>query len=357
MIADEPAVLDNGRIAELLARAADSAEPRSHRQVALRRAARAAMLWPEEAAHLASAGGKLTDLPAVGPWVAGLITEWLSSPTLPQQSEPPETRRGFLTRARARAALSACDPEHRPRILGDLQMHTTETDGRASLGVMVSTCLDDLGYEYIAITDHSKGLRITNGMDEERLARQGEAINAVNAALAATGRTQRVLRSIEMNLDPEGNGDMDEEALRSLDLVLGAFHSHLRVVEDQTERYLRAVRNPMVNILAHPRGRRWDERPGLVADWPAVFAEAAAHGTAVEVDCYADRQDLQIELLRQAAQTDVVISISTDSHHPQDLAFMELGIAAAVIAGFPQERIVNTMPVEPLLEWARAKRL
>jgi len=357
VILDAPAFLDNGRIAELLAQAADGAEPRGHRQVALRRAARAALFWPEEAAQLLAEDHNLTELVAVGPWIAGLITDWLSSPTPPELSEPPEDRQGFLTRARARAALAASDPASRPRMRGDLQTHTTETDGQASLEVMVSTCLDELGYEYIAITDHSKGLRITNGMDEARLARQGEAIDTLNAALAEAGRTERVLRSIEMNLDTEGRGDMDEDALRSLDLVLGAFHSHLRVAEDQTERYLRAVRNPLVNILAHPRGRRWDERPGLHADWPVVFAEAAAHGTAVEVDCYFDRQDLQVGLLRLAAQTGVLISISTDSHHPQDLAAMELGVATAVIAGFPPERIVNTMPVERLLGWARGQRL
>lgn len=140
------------------------------------------------------------------------------------------------------------------------------------------------GYEFIAITDHSKGLSIANGMDEQRLRRQGLEIEQVNAACTARGLKVRVLKAIEMNLNPQGEGDMESEALAELDLVLGSFHSALRKKEDQTERYLAGLRNPDIQILGHPRGRVYNYRAGLNADWPRVFAEAAALDKAVEID-------------------------------------------------------------------------
>ena len=149
---------------------------------------------------------------------------------------------------------------------------------------------------YIAITDHSKGLKIAGGIDEMALAKQGEEIAAVNAATQSSGGKITVLRSIEMNLNPRGEGDMEPESLRQLDLVLGSFHSSLRKMEDQTDRYLSALRNPDVHVLGHPRGRIYDFRLGLTADWMRVFAEAARLDKAVEIDSYPDRQDLNLTL-------------------------------------------------------------
>src|SRR5438132_13173135 len=130
-------------------------------------------------------------------------------------------------------------------------------------------------YEYIAITDHSKGLKIAGGIDERALKRQGTEIAKVNAALSKSASHLTVLRSIEMNLNPRGEGDMSPNSLRSLDLVLGSFHSALRTTDDQTERYLAALRNPQIQILGHPRGRIYNFRIGLKADWPRVVAEGA----------------------------------------------------------------------------------
>src|SRR5437660_7752791 len=111
------------------------------------------------------------------------------------------------------------------------------------------------GYEFIAITDHSKELKIANGMDERRLRAQGAEIEQVNAALTARDSKVQVLKAIEMNLNPMGEGDMESDALAELDLVLGSFHSALRKKEDQTARYLAALRNPDIQVLGHPRGR------------------------------------------------------------------------------------------------------
>jgi histidinol phosphatase-like PHP family hydrolase len=209
-------------------------------------------------------------------------------------------------------------------------------------------------YEYIGITDHSKGLKIAGGIDEKALARQGKEIASVNAAMRGTGVT--VLRSIEMNLNPRGEGDMDPVALARLDIVLGAFHSALRTKEDQTKRYLAAIRNPDIQILGHPRGRIYNFRLGLKADWSRVFATAAKLDKAVEIDSYPDRQDLNLALLKIARKEGVRISLGTDAHHPHQLEFIELGLAAALKARIPADRIVNFMELSDLRAWVERVR-
>jgi histidinol phosphatase-like PHP family hydrolase len=336
----------NGALAELLAREAEAEE--GHRARALRRAARSALLWTEEAAEVAAAGRSLTELRAVGPWVADRLRAWIDEP--PDVPTPPEARRGFMTLAEARRVLQAEEDPPRPR--GDLQMHTTWSDGAAPLEEMIAAARA-LGREYVGVTDHSVGLPIARGMDQATLLRQGLEIDGFNERHAADGC--RALRSIEMNLSPTGEGDMDPAVLRGLDLVLGAFHSKLRTTEDQTDRYLAAVGNPSVHVLAHPRGRRWNARAGLRADWSRVFAAAERAGTALEIDAFPDRQDLQVELLEVARESGAWISIGTDAHHPDELAFLELGAAAAVRSGVPRDRILNLLAADEVVAWAAAK--
>ena len=152
-------------------------------------------------------------------------------------------------------------------------MHTHWSDGSGTVAEM-ATAANERGYEYIAITDHSKGLKIAGGIDEASLRAQGREIAAVNKSISRSGEKLTVLRSIEMNLNPRGEGDMNPRSLSGLDLVLGSFHSALRATSDQTERYVAALRNPHIQILGHPRGRIYNYRLGLNADWPRVFAEA-----------------------------------------------------------------------------------
>jgi histidinol phosphatase-like PHP family hydrolase len=151
------------------------------------------------------------------------------------------------------------------------------------------------------------------------------------------------------------NGDIDIEPA-DLDIVLGCFHSKLRLTEDQTERYLKALRNPWINILGHPRGRIYNFRLGLRCDWERVFAEAAALDKAVEIDCFPDRQDLDVATLHLARDAGVRISLGTDAHSARQLGFMDLGLAAAWKAGISRNRILNFMPVEELLDWATGSR-
>jgi histidinol phosphatase-like PHP family hydrolase len=339
----------NGDLSELLWRA--SADEADHRRRALERASRAARFWPEEAADVASSGRPLHELRAVGPWVAARIEAWLGSP--PEPPEPDETRRGFLTYAEVRRALDA-DPAWEATPHGDLQVHTTDSDGSLPLAEM-ALAARALGRAYVAFTDHSQSLRIAGGMDEAGFAAQSRAIEAFNAAMAASGDGFRVLRGIEMDVFEDGGGDMDPAALRDLDLVLGAFHTKLRAPEDRTERYLAALRNPTVHVLAHPRARMFGRRRGLSADWPRVFEEAARLGKAVEIDGTPARQDLDVELARVAVASGVRwFSIGSDAHTELELTFLPFGMAIASLAGVPTDRVLNYRQADEVRAWARS---
>ena len=342
-------VLKNHELAELLAIEAKNHE--GHRQRALRRASRAAYMWSEQAAEIVAEGRSLRDLPKVGNWLNVIIKQLLEDP--PEMPERDPLRSGFLTYADALKVVEE-NPEWK-QIRGDLQMHTEHSDGRVSVAEMASAC-GQRGYDYIAITDHSKGLKIAGGMTEEELGIQLKEIDEVNATLEAAGEKFRVLKALEMNINPQGEGDMEPESLRELDLVLGSFHSSLRKKEDQTDRYMAALRNPQFNVLGHPRGRIYNFRAGLTADWPRVFSTAAEAGKAIEINSYPDRQDLNVELLELAREEGCMFSIGTDSHAPWELEFIWIAVAAAILAGIPRDRIINYMERDPLVEWARENR-
>jgi histidinol phosphatase-like PHP family hydrolase len=342
--------MKNAAIAELLAEAAKSAT--YPLQKALRRASRRAFMWPEEAEDLHHQDRSLTELAGVGPHLERIIRGWLDDP--PELGDTPEIRKDFLTMPQARAAL-AKKPAWAGRLKGDLQTHTEWSDGSGSVTEMAEAA-EARGYEYLAITDHAQGLKIAGGIDPATLRQQGELIESVNVSLEARGADLRVLRSIELNLNPQGEGDMPADALAELDIVLGCFHSALRKKEDQTERYLSALRNPTVQILGHPRGRIYNFRSGLTADWPRVFDAAAELDKAVEIDSYPDRQDLSPDLVRLAKRAGCRISIGTDAHGPSQLEFIELGLASALLAGVRPDRLINFLPREELLAWVAESR-
>lgn len=341
--------LTNASLAELLGLEADAAE--GHRKRALGRASSAALLWAEEASGLAAQGRSLTELEAVGPGIERRLAQWLDHP--PEVPEPPPARRGFNTFAAARAQV-ASKPTWRSELKADLQMHTTWSDGSSTLAEMAAACAGR-GLTYIAITDHSGGMRVPRGMDSQQLAEQGRAIDELNDGLGTSGDF-RVLRAIEMNIDAEGLGDMGPEVLPGLDLVLGSFHSALRVPEDSTQRYLTTLRNPNIDVIGHPRGRRYSRRPGLNADWARVFEEAASLGKAVEINSHPHRQDLSEELLPIANASGVMFTIGTDSHDPTELRFVDMALASAMKAGIERARILNYRTCAELQSWVASHR-
>jgi len=336
--------LFNSDIAELLAREAETLS--GNLQRAFRRAARSAFLWHCEVWEIAAAGESLTSLAGIGPFLEKRIEAWMEKPPFVR---PPSLRRDFLTLAKARSVLGE-NPKWARQLRGDLQMHTTWSDGSGTIAAMAEAGAMR-GYEFIAITDHSKGLKIAGGIDERALRKQAIEIDQTNRRSDC-----HVLKSIEVNLNPRGEGDMHRNALAKLDVVLGSFHSSLRRKEDQTSRYLAALRNPEVHILGHPRGRVYNFRLGLKADWPLVFAEARKLDKALEIDCYPDRQDLNVALLKIAQREGTRISLGTDAHHPWQLEFMELGLAAAWMAKIPAGRIINFLALPQVTDWVTSLR-
>jgi histidinol phosphatase-like PHP family hydrolase len=341
---------NNAEIAELLSREANTASYILRR--AYRRAARSAFLWDVEARDLIAQKRSLTELAHIGPFLQKQIRQWIRQKQHPPR--PPPLRKEFLTLAESRLRLAKA-ASWRTRLRGDLQMHTNWSDGSSDIRAIADAAVT-CGYEYIAITDHSKGLSIANGINEAKLKRQSAEIEAVNSELCASAKSLTVLHSIELNLNPSGEGDMEPAALRSLDIVLGSFHSALRRKDDQTRRYLAALRNPHIQILGHPRGRIYNYRPGLSADWETVFHEATRVDKAVEIDAYPDRQDLNVSLLKIAKRCGTRISMGTDAHHPWQLEFIDLALAAALVAKIPPERIVNFMPLKKLRTWIEKVR-
>jgi putative hydrolase len=335
--------LTNLQLADLLARSADETE--SYRQRAYRRASRSALAWTEEASDLIEQGRPLTELVNVGDKLARRIEGWMND--APEVEEPPESRTGFSTRSVSGPIVEG-HPEWRDTIQADLQMHTTYSDGTLSVQDMANASRE-LGYSYVAITDHSQGLKVAGGMTPDEMRVQAREIAAVNKAMADTGF--RVLRALEMNISPAGEGDTEPEDLEGLELVLGSFHSSLRTTKDQTYRYLAALRNPNFHVLGHPRGRMFGTRAGLHADWKRVFAEAAEQNKAVEIDCNPNRQDLNAELAALAVAAGCYLSIGTDSHYLHELDYMDMGIATALAAGAPRDRILNYMSADELLAW------
>lgn len=344
-------MLSNTDIAEVLAKEAQRETGILSR--AFRRAARSAFLWPENVTDLAAQNRSLTELRGIGPFIEKQIRRWLDKPP-PLSTKIPAIRQDFISLAEAKQLL-ARKPAWAKNLRGDLQMHTLWSDGSGTIAEMADAAKEK-GYEYIAITDHSKSLKIAGGIDERTLKKQEKEIARLNILILRSGGKLTVLRSVEMNLNLRGEGDMLPQSLSSLDIVLGSFHSSLRTTQDQTDRYLAALRNPNIQILGHPRGRIYNYRIGLKADWSRVFAEASELDKALEIDCYPDRQDLNVGLLKVAREHGIRISIGTDAHHPWQLQFIELGLAAALKAKISSHQIINFMPISDLRNWVKQTR-
>jgi putative hydrolase len=355
----------NGVIAALL-RDLAAVQTSQPRKWGYRRAASAIIRLDEPIESFLEADGTLRKIPNIGPSSARVILEVLatgSSPTVERalaergRTVDVERRRElegtFLSRAQVVAALRnfRLRGPRRDEYRGDLQMHSVWSDGSQTLQDIVEAGLA-LGYQYCAVTDHSYGLPIARGVSMHKLFEQHREIDALNGRYR--GRF-RLLKGIEANIRADGSVDMEPAELRRLELVVAAPHSALRTTSDQTSRMLAAVSAPGVHILGHPRGRKLGSRPGVSADWDAVFAAAARHGVAIEIDGDPSRQDIDHELARRAIRSGCLFALDSDAHSTGELAYAETALAHARLAGVPAERVVNCWPIDRLLEWtARA---
>ncbi len=227
-------------------------------------------------------------------------------------------------------------------IRGDVHMHTTETDGRATLLEMAAAARER-GYEYIAITDHSKALAMANGLDEQRavaLARQVREINR-------NGLGIHVFSGMECDILRDGSLDLAQEALAELDLVIGSVHSHMNLEPaEMTDRLLRALECPHLRILGHPTGRMLLQREGYAFDFERVVGEAVRRGVWLEINASPERLDLHGALIRSAKAKGARFTISTDAHHPKHLPGMRYGVVTARRGWLSAADVMNTLPLD-----------
>jgi len=259
---------------------------------------------------------------------------------------PPELRED---RGEIEAALSGTLPAiiDRHSIRGDLHMHTSWSDGGESIDDMANAA-QAIGYDYIAITDHSRSLGIAHGLSTERVLQQIDEVREANAR----ARGIRILAGAEVDILKDGSLDFPDEILERLDVVVASIHSGFRQDRDTiTGRIVAAMRNPHVDILAHPTGRLLARRPGYEVDIDTVIREAARTGTALEINSYPDRLDLDDEHAKAARDAGVMIAVNTDSHASGELANIEYGVWVARRAWLEPRHVVNAMSCDELIEW------
>ena len=236
-------------------------------------------------------------------------------------------------------------------IRGDVQMHTTASDGRNSIEEMGKAAAE-LGYEYIALTDHSKAVTVANGMDERRTLEQIKKIRAAQAKVPGI----RLLAGIEVDILKNGKLDLDDEVLAQLDVVVASVHSYMSLGrEEMTERLLAAIENPYTQIIAHPTGRLLLRREAFDYEMEKILEAAKEHGVAMECNAYPDRLDLKDTHLRMAKERGVKVVISTDSHSTGNLKFMKYGVITARRGWVEKSEVINTRPTEEFLAALRAK--
>ncbi|HXW53876.1 MAG TPA: DNA polymerase/3'-5' exonuclease PolX [Myxococcota bacterium] len=229
-------------------------------------------------------------------------------------------------------------------IRGDLHTHTSETDGTESLEAMAKAAAS-LGYEYVAITDHSKHLTVTNGLNEKRLRKQIEAIDRLNLRLKGI----TVLKSIELDILEDGTLDLDDSVLKELDLTVCSIHSRFNLPEKkQTERIIRAMDNRYFNILAHPTGRLVNLRPAYQVDIERIMKAAVERGCYLEINGQPERLDLDDIHCQMAKDLGLKLAISTDAHSSTHFAYMKYGIYQARRGFLEKADVINTRTLSQL---------
>jgi DNA polymerase (family X) len=256
---------------------------------------------------------------------------------------PPELRehRGELEAAEAGTLPQLMSPED---LRGDLHMHTTETDGRHDLEAMAAAAAR-LGHEYIAVTEHSKALAMARGLDEHRALAHAARVRALNGRYG----TLALLAGIECDILPDGRLDLADDCLAALDIVIASVHSHFSQDSAQmTDRILRALECPWVDVLGHPTGRLLLRRDGLQLDMDAIITAAARRHVALEINCQVDRLDLNDSYVRLARERGARLVISTDAHATTELTNQRWGVCMARRGWLEPTDVLNTRPLADL---------
>src|SRR5216683_4272348 len=288
-----------------------------------------------EALHKAN---KLTAIEGVGAGIAKILAGLVET-----------GRSSYLERLRTETGQPARDDESTidlAKYQGDLHSHTDWSDGRATMLEMARGARA-LGYRYLGVTDHSPRIKVVNGLNAERLLAQSQQMAEVQQQVE--GLT--LLQGIEVDILEDGSLDLPDAVLEILDVVIASPHVKLRQEPAaMTERMLRAVSHPHVDVIGHPTGRRPGSREGANYDFEAVFKEAARHDVALEIDCDPARMDLSPEMARLALELGCNFTLDADAHAPAEFAYVPMGMWMARRAGIPQDRILNFLPLEELTD-------
>jgi DNA polymerase (family 10) len=255
---------------------------------------------------------------------------------------------------------------------GDLQVHSDSTDGTMSIEDM-ALAASEFGLQYIAITDHTKSLRLTNGLDESQLLDQANKIAEINdrikqgqnnkqrylynkrnqtaTAVASIKSDFRILSAAEVNIMKDGSLDIANNVLDKLDVVGAAIHSNFsQPIEVQTDRLIKAAQNPSIDIIFHPTGRRINKREGYPVNIEKLIDTAKDTSTILEIDAHYDRLDLKDEYIKMAIQKGVKLVIDSDAHHPVHFAFLKMGVGQARRGWAQKTDILNSMPIDQFLK-------
>ena len=280
----------------------------------------------------------LTDLDGIGDSSAIVIQQALAGGDV-----------AYLTELEAKTQLpiTAEGAVYRNALIGDLHMHSKWSDGGATIEAMARTAIS-IGHQYMVLTDHSPRLTVAHGLSEERLHQQLAGVATLNKQLAPF----RILTGIEVDILEDGTLDHGDAVLSQLDVVIGSVHSKLRMgSKEMTERMVRAVANPHVDILGHCTGRMIGKRDPSTFDPDYVFAACAQFKTAVEINCRPERLDPPRPMLKMAIDYGCYFAIDSDAHATGQLEWQPLGCNRAAEVGVPLDRVLNTWPVDQLLAW------
>lgn len=296
--------------------------------------------WTGSRAHVDRlrelAGGELPTRPEEAAVYEALGLSWIPPELREDRGEIEAAKRGDLPNL-----ITLAD------IKGDFQVHSEWSDGRATIREL-ALAARDRGYQYLGISDHSVGLPIARGLTIERLRDQWRIIDQVNEEVPEV----RLLRASEVEVHADGSLDFPDEILAELDIVIASLHSGLRQPKAElTKRLLSALRNPNVDIIAHPTGRIIDRRPGADYDWEAVIPVAHETDTALEIDGDPARLDLNEENARMAAEAGVRIAIDSDAHNLRSLSAVRYGVGIARRAWITPNSVINTLPLTELFNW------
>jgi DNA polymerase (family 10) len=237
-------------------------------------------------------------------------------------------------------------------IKGDLHMHTTWSDGKASIEDMAKSAMK-LGYEYIAITDHSPSSTIANGLSTERLQEKKKELNSVNKKIKGIN----ILMGSEVDIKTDGSLDYPDSVLKELDVVIASVHSGFKMDgETITKRIVKALENPYVHVLGHPTGRLINEREPYDVDIDRLIDTALKYDKALEVNGSYQRLDLKDLHVKKAVEAGVKIIISTDAHRPEGLLQMRYGVGTARRGWVQKKDVLNALEFSELIEWLKSKK-